>query len=369
MPLPDRSRPSPGCSTATATSPLLSGVKTVMTGVPGNPFGVAVSKDGRWAFVALQQSIEVLRIGASLAPAEVRLVSLPRGSAALGVTLTPDGRYLLAASDAGAVVVDVARAEQGGAGAVLGTLSAPRAAGAIEVAVSPDGDFAFVSEEDTAAAAVFNLRAALTLGFGAADYVGSIPLGLAPVGLAVSPGGRWLYATSEIAATRPGGQTGTLTVIDLRRAETDPAASSRAVADAGCNPVRVITSADGSEVWVTARASDDVLCFSAAKLASAPSRALVAIVRVGQAPVGLMLVRGGSRLVVADSNRFGASGARSDLGVVNVSAALAGKPAFLGHIPAGQFPREMALERNGAVLLAGNYMSSQLEAVSVPTLP
>jgi DNA-binding beta-propeller fold protein YncE len=92
----------------------------------------------------------------------------------------------------------------------------------------------------------------------------------------------------------------------------------------GCQPVRVIASADGSEVWVTARASDDLLCFSAARLVSDPAHALVAITRVGEAPVGLGAVRGGSLIVVADSNRSGANGAMPDLDVVNVAAALSG---------------------------------------------
>ena len=52
-----------------------------------------------------------------------------------------------------------------------------------------------------------------------------IPVGNAPVGLVVSPDGRWLYATSELAAGASSSGQGTLTVIDLRRAETDPAAS------------------------------------------------------------------------------------------------------------------------------------------------
>ena len=219
--LPDRALPSPGCSTATAKAPSLRGAGTAMVSVPGNPFGV---------------------------------------------TLTRDGRYLLAASGNGAVVVSVARAEQG-------------------------------------------------------------------------------------------------------RAETDPAASVVATVAAGCNPVRVITSAGGREVWVTARGSDDLLCFSAAALQSHPARALVAIVRVGEAPVGLMLVRNGALIVVADSNRFAAPGATSDLSVVNVAAALAGQPAEVGYVPAGMFPREMALEPGGQYLLVSNYASNQLEAVSIPSIP
>ena len=47
---------------------------------------------------------------------------------------------------------------------------------------------------------MFNLAGAVSRGFDGADYAGSIPLGQAAVGLAVSPDGRWLYATSEVAA-------------------------------------------------------------------------------------------------------------------------------------------------------------------------
>jgi DNA-binding beta-propeller fold protein YncE len=372
--LPDRALPSPGCSTATAKSPLLRGVSTAMVAVPGNPFGVAVTPDGRWAFVALGGSIQVLRTGGSLAPVKVATLPVPlnasRAGFLLGDTLTPDGRYLLAADDAsGAVVVSVDRAEQDRPDAVLGTLSDPHGGvGAIEVAVSPDGDYAFVTQEDSSRAAVYNLHRALTQGFGAADFVGTIPLGVAPVGMAVSPDGRWLYATSEVARIGRSNQ-GTLTVINLARAETDPSASVVVTVAAGCNPVRVVTSGGGQLIWVTARESDDLLCFAAARLLSDPARALLATVRVGEAPVGLMPVRNGSLVVVADSNRFGAAGATSDLSVVNVAAVLAGKPAVLGIISAGQFPREMALEPDGQRLLVTNYLSGQLEAVSIPTIP
>jgi hypothetical protein len=123
----------------------------------------------------------------------------------------------------------------------------------------------------------------------------------------------------------------------------DPASSVVATVDAGCQPVRVIASADGSRVWVTARASDDLLCFSSARLVSDPAHALVAIVRVGEAPVGLAAVRDGSLIIVADSDRFGASGASADLDVVNVPAALSGGPGNrrshpVRVVPAGNGP-------------------------------
>jgi DNA-binding beta-propeller fold protein YncE len=108
---------------------------------------------------------------------------------------------------------------------------------------------------------------------------------------------------------------GTLTVIDLRRAETDPAASVVATVD------------------------------------------------------GLALVDSGSRIVVADSNRFSASGAASSLAVVDVADALAGRAALSGYLPAGGFPREMALEPDGRALFVTNFSSGQLEVVAVGELP
>ena len=347
----------------------------------------------------MPRGVDVLKAGNGLAPSVVRTIPVP--GAAVGLTISPGGQNLLAADGSGAVVINVPDAERGSPGAVLGTLSTPASAiangnpnasangdasSAIEAAVSPDGQFAFVTLEYADTAVVFNLGKALRAGFGAADYVGRIPLGQAAVGMAISPNGRYLYATSELAPQRgsaegqPGSitrQHGTLTVIDLPRAETHPASSVVATVDAGCQPVRVITAADGSQVWVTARASDDLLCFSAARLVSDPARALVAVVRVGEAPVGLAAVDGGALIVVADSNRFGAGGAVANLDVVNVAAALAGttgttgttgNTAVVGHIPSGSFPREMAVLPDGT-LLVSNYASNQVEAVDVASIP
>jgi DNA-binding beta-propeller fold protein YncE len=362
----------PGCSTATASAAALRAVPTSLEPVPGTPFGVVVTDDGRWSFVSMPSagSVGVFRIGGPALPTLVRQVDTR--AQLLGEALTPGGRYLLAADYAdGAVVINVSRAESGAAHALVGTLGSGSAGGAIEVAVSPDGRFAFVSLEDSAKIAVYNLQRGLAEGFGRPDLVGMIGVGIAPVGLAVSPDGRWLYATSEIAAGGPlaGGPLsrgqGTLTVISLDRAETDPAGSVVSTVDAGCSPVRVITSADGGVVWVTARESDRLLGFSAARLRTSPAHSLIASVQVGEAPVGLALVGGGTRIVVADSNRFAAPNATSSLAVVSVPAALAGRPALIGYLTAGGFPRQMALEPDGRTLLVTNFASQQLEAVGL----
>jgi DNA-binding beta-propeller fold protein YncE len=287
--------------------------------------------------------------------------------------ITRDGRYLLAADGPGAAVLSVSAAEHGRSHAVLGNLSVPTSAGrlngAIEAAVTPDGRFAFVSFEGSAKIGVWNLAAALADGFDPSSYVGAIPTDVAPVGMAVSPDGRWLYATSEIVRGHDLRGEGSLRVVDLRTAETDPARSVLARVTAGCSPVRVAVSPDGSAVWVTARESDALLGFSSDKLRSDPRHALEADVRVGEAPVGLAVLDGGRRVVVCDSNRFLRKGSHSGLTVVDTAAAVARRSAVLGEIAAGGFPRDASADAAGRELLVANFQSGQLETVPLSAVP
>ena len=361
----------PECSTAVANTSTLSSVHRTMTSVRSNPFGVVATPNGAWSFVAVGTSIAVFsdRSTPSTAVHQIPVPGRP-----LGEVLTHDGRYLLAADDTGAAVIDVAAAESGGSGAVVGMLTSPDRGrgGAIEVAISPDDRYAFVTLENGADVAVFNLARALTDGFGPSDFIGTVPLGTSPVGMAVSPDGHWLYATSEAQAGRAStirAHSGTLSVVDLTRVGTDPAGSVVATVTAGCSPVRVITSTNGQVVWVTARGSDALLGFSASALVHNPDHALLADVPVGEAPVGLALVNNGRRIVVADSNRFMGTGASSNLDIVSTQAALAQQPSLLGKIPAGRFPREMAVVPHHNLLLVTNYASDQIETVNLADLP
>jgi hypothetical protein len=79
-------------------------------------------------------------------------------------------------------------------------------------------------------------------------------------------------------------------------------------------------------------------------------------------------VRGGSLIVVADSNRFGAAGQSSTLSVVDASAALAGRTAVVGVLPTGGFPRDMSLSPDGT-LLVSDYTSGQVQAIATGGLP
>ncbi len=355
----------PPCSTAAAAAPDLSTVKTAFAPVPGgSPFGVAISPDNRFAFVAaLAEPLNVYSLALG-GPAHVGTVSMGDAQTA-GVALTRDGRYFLAADDSGALVFKTSTLEKAGSlsfGAIATTLRSG-GSGGIEVATSPDGHFAFVTLEDSQDLAVFNLQRALAHGFEGSDLVGYVPLGVAPVGIAVSTSGRYLFVTSE--GTKTSQTEGTLTTVDLAKAERRPAHAVVSTVAAGCNPVRVV--ATPSTVFVTSRASDAVVAFSASGLVSHPASALLGSVQVGEAPVGLALVKHDTTLVVADSNRFGSSAAPSDLAVLSVGSG--GQMTLDGYVDAGAFPRDMAVSPNGKLLLVSNFASGQLEAVQVAGLP
>lgn len=345
-----------------------------MVGVTGNPFGVATTADGKWSFVSQSASDTVAVFSdRGSRPKVVGEVPLPPGDYPAAESLTHDDRYLLVAYGTGAVVVSVSRAEHGSQPAVLGQLH-PAAFGsqaldtAIEVAVSPDDRFVFVSLEGAKELAAFDFRRALAAGFKRSFLVGMIPVNFAPVGMAFSPDRRWLYATSE-AKSLASPRGGTISVINLARAETQPRRSVVTSAAAGCDPVRVAVSPNGRVVWVTARESNSLLAFSASRLRTDPRHALLASVRVGAAPVGLAILNGGSRIVVADSNRFGAPGRAAELSVIDTHAALSHKPAVIGAIPAGAFPREMSVVSQRNWLLITNFGSNQLEVVDTSRLP
>ena len=357
----------PPCRSTVAKAPTLSNVKSQAVTVGQEPFAVATTADGRYTFVTRKDAITVLVSQGGLAPVVDHTISVP--GLHNGAVFTHDGKYLVAALGSGAVVLNVAAAEQG-SNAIVGTLTSSFGGGAVEVVVSPDDQFVFVTLQDSAAMAVFNLHKALTNGFGSSDVVGKITLGQQPVGMALSPDDRTLYATSMTTVKTNDAAEGTVSVIDTALAETNPGKAVRTTAAAGCDPVRVIASSDGT-VWVTSRESDTLLGFSAAQLASDPGHALMAQVDVGSAPIGETFAGHGSqaRILVADSNVRQDEGGSSTIAVIDPAKALRRQPALLGYISTGAVPRQFTIEPGGRTALVTNNGSGQLSAVDLANLP
>lgn len=159
-------------------------------------------------------------------------------------------------------------------------------------------------------------------------------------------------------------------VVDVGKARADPAHSVAARVPAGCSPVRMAISPDGARIYVTARNSDALLEFDSARLVSDPAHARIGSAPVGSAPVPVAVVDGGKKIVVGNSNRFARSPTDPQtLTVLDAAKIAQGAAAVLGTIPAGAFPREMALSPDGRTLFLTNFGSNTLQVMDVARLP
>jgi DNA-binding beta-propeller fold protein YncE len=74
---------------------------------------------------------------------------------------------------------------------------------------------------------------------------------------------------------------------------------------AGCNAVRMSISPSGDRIYVTARNSNAVPAFDTSKLVSDSGHALIAMAPVGDAPVPVMVVDNGKKVIAGNSFRGG----------------------------------------------------------------
>ncbi len=362
----------PGCTTKTAPAKTLS-VKSSSVKLGGRPFAVLVTPDKKFTFVTIGDALAVLSNppvhldGRGLAPTLLHTLHVP--GARKGMAITDDGKYLLVATAGGAKVLNVVDAEQGNV-VIVGTLDSPGGRGAVQISLSPDNQFAFVTRQTSGGMAVFNLGQALANGFATSSLVGLVPTGEEPVGVAVSsdPAHKWIYVTSMRQVGAPNPSQGFVSVVNLHTAEVNPAKAVVAKVAAGCSPVRVLTSSDGSKVWVTARESDALLAFSARKMRGKNrEHSLIARVDVGEGPIGFTFIKNGREIVVADSNLKNLPNVQPDVSVVSVSKALNRQPALLGLVKSGELPRQFYAQIKR--LLVTNYGSGQLQNILIPDLP
>jgi len=354
----------PGCTTQAAKGSQLNQVASHMVTTGGNPFDVATVPG--YAFVSGGgNGLAVM----NTSKAEPSLMWSSTLSHAQGEALTPDQHYLVVTGGSGITVFQVSSLEQQAAANPMGSLTSPGQKHAEDVAITPNGRYAFVTFQNTAHVGVFNLKRALTSGFGSAAFVGLIPVGPQPIGIAMAPDGQHAYVASGLDNPSTA-DAGVLSVIDVAQAEQHPGSSAVAkTIPAGCKPNRVVLSNGGQDLWLTAVGSNALLGFSTAKLLSDPRHALVSVVPVGQSPLGMAVISHGTRIVVADSNKNGGSGAGANLAVVSTSKALARRPALLGYLQSGLQPRQFAVTSNGDTLLVTNTKSAQLQAVDLSHLP
>lgn len=383
--------------TCQATAPQIKNLTSVRTAytslLPGSPFDVLFAKEKDRAFVSAGAYLSVL--DTSTFPPSI-FYNLPLSiagdsvDAALGMTFDQSGKYILVTTDSNNLtVVDAEAAIAGNSSAVLGYVVGVEQAGDTDIEVSSDGTYAFVSQEygssSTEARGTVEVYRVVVNNNGTVSgkSTGYIELGHEVVGTAFNFNKTVLYATSEqslngTSCIITGGSVnftvveGALSVLGVKELETSPKTALKSQAYAGYSPVRALVSPNEKLVWTAARESNHLLAFDTQKLSTDPSKALLASVQVGTSPIDLTYARNYSLMITADSNRYDytlPTMATAGLGVVDVRAALDGKPSVLGSIPTGYFPRAFSTSPDGKTILVALYSSNRIQAIDVSTLP
>jgi DNA-binding beta-propeller fold protein YncE len=361
---------------------------SVQIEMPGRPFEPVVSADGCWLFVTLVSGgnangggVAVVRRTAG-ALSVVRTVAL-KGNPTGGV-LTHDGKLLIVAAGEYLAFLDASRLETGDGDPVLGYMGNGSPVGFIYVNVTADDRYLFGAAERGAAILVVDLAQARAAGFGERGGVAKLDVGNAPISVTLSPDGRLLYTTSEVALPAwgwprtcrpenpnarggtPNHPQGAIIVFDVAQILKNPANAAIARVPAGCNPVRLVLSPRGDVAFVSARDDNALEAYDTRRLVTDSAHALLGRAMVGIAPVGVAVIDSGSRVVVTSSNRFGGGvNDRQPLTVVDAEKLRSGAAAVVGTIPAGAFPRELRLTADGRTLFVTNFASRTLEMIDL----
>jgi DNA-binding beta-propeller fold protein YncE len=303
-----------------------------------------------------------------------------------GMALTHDGTMLVLADGNRVGFFDTARLVSGHGNPVLGYWNdGADAPGRTYVTVTSDDKYVFVSDENAGTITVIDLTKAKASQFAAAAIVGRIPVGNGPVAETLSRDEKYLYSTSQFMdpdadwppecqpewdPKAPKNAQGAIFVVNVSTAKIDPARSVVATVRAGCTPVRLVLSPKGDVAYVSARGENSLSAFDTSKLVLDPTRALIGKVPTGPNPIGIAVIDNGQKIVVSNSNRFGAgSSADQSLLVIDASRIGSGDAAILGSIPAGSLPREMTLSLDLHTLFVVNTNSKTLEIIDLARLP
>jgi len=379
----------------------------------GNPTSAIETSDGRYVFVSVTNVGAPNFAGPDAAAgsrkdvvAGIQIFRVKRhkliaagflrtgGAGANGLVLLPGDKTLaMGVGDDGVVFLDVPGLLSGTA--VPKVISQGEKAGTFDIAVTPDGKYIFAANEY---GVIDGQRGNVGIVATGIDREGrilnpkkirQIPVGDVVPSLTISHDGKRVYVATELVLSNkavaiagetnpiltrsdcvqkkgtPAWSNGFISVIDVELATgTSPTENPIAArVAAGCSPVRLAESADGSFLFVTARGDNAVFQYNAAILSTGSEHSFLrAIPSGGEAPVGLRLFDGDRLLAVANSNRFASTPGNLAIFAVGKS------PALLQTLPTGLFPRNIGTSALGRELLLTNYSSRTFSLIQVSVL-
>ena len=239
-----------------------------------------VTPDDKFAFIADENSktvsvIDLARARATHYDVSATVGKIPTGTLPIALTFSRDGRFIYITSQwapesygwpieckreannptsdttsvnpQGAIhVVDVARAIKDPARSIVANVRA--GCSAVRLVVAPKGDRAYVSARNSNALLAFDVAKLRTDTLHA--LVGRVPVGPAPVGVAVVNSGRAVIVTNSNRFAGGAGDQQTLTVIDAAKVGSGGRAIIGAI-PAGAFPREMRVTSDGRTLMLT----------------------------------------------------------------------------------------------------------------------
>jgi DNA-binding beta-propeller fold protein YncE len=327
--------------------------------VPGRPFAVRELPDSATALVSVNPEKPSQLAGIAVLTCKSGRFAydrtIPLSPQPTGMALTPDGKLLIVADDSYIVFLRTDRLSGSYSDAVT-YVKAERGdiededAGAVYVSVAPDGRYAFVSEEQAGTITVIDVLKAES-GSAGSSIIGDIDVGNAPITTLFSSDGKTLYGTIEIAHRKVG-------YPQVCRPEGASAGDSTRFPPGAVFSLDVASAERASAANLKFAASQ---C-SAVRMALAPggdfawvtNRASGTDIPVGSNPVPVAVTRNGRYVLVGITNRFGTGGTTA-----GHIAVLDGRTnRIIGTIPAGLFPREFSYGSEPTLFLSNNRSDS-----------
>jgi len=276
-------------------------------GTPAQANAIVAAPNGRWVYAAnAQQGIAVLDAGTAALqeniPVIVGGVPIQAGGYPTlnpqGLAITPDGRYLFVSENrlGGVVaVIDI------GAKTTVASLSQGAGLIPLGIAVHPNGQRAYFAFANPTlmggdVVRVFDITTMTATAV-------SIPVGAVPTGMAVTPDGAKLYVSNT--------GSGTVSVIDT-------ATDTVTTIAAGATPAALAVSPDQSQLYVVNNGSSSVSVINIAL------NNVVGTVNVGASPEGIAITPDGQRAYVtnAASNTVSEIGATFTLTVAKTGTGI-----------------------------------------------
>jgi YVTN family beta-propeller protein len=244
-----------------------------------NPYGIAITPDGKHAYVVnLNNTVSVIDTQTKATVGS----PVPVGAGAAHIAIAPDGKHAYVASDS-ADTVSVIDTQKNSVVATIPT----GGSFSFGIVVSPDGKRAYVTNELSDNVSVIDTETNATIG-------SPIPVqtaGLHPAGVGITPDGKLLFIADDNSAT------GGVTVIDAQAG----AALGPVIPTGGAYTIGIAVSPDGKRAYAVNGDPADTI-HSVTVIDTATRAPLTTVANTGLFPIGIAVTPDSKSVYVAGSD-------------------------------------------------------------------